>query len=126
MDWHPTDSAERFLGEWDDMDCTTLRPYTCSMPVKPNLPKLELENTNDCPTGWRSWGVSCYYFNPEKLVYSAAKDFCAGKSSETKNGKVFLASILNEYENDFVFSYLGSDELDRVQPENVWIGLEVI
>ena len=127
MDWHPSDSKERFLGEWDDMDCTSLRPWACSMPVKSNLPNLELENVNDCPKGdgWLSWGVSCYYFNPEKMLYNEARDFCNSKSKETKNGQVFLASVLNEYENDFILSFFGSDRLDRTPSENIWIGLEV-
>ena len=41
-----------------------------------------------------------------------------------QKGKVFLAAIRNDYENNFILSYFGSDELARHGPENIWIGLE--
>ena len=41
-----------------------------------------------------------------------------------KKGKVFLTAIRNDYENNFILSYFGSDELERHGPENIWIGLE--
>ena len=71
---------------------TTVRSYVCSMPVKPDLPKLEsngLENSYKCADGWISWGLSCYQFNTDKMSYSDAKSFCESQTSSLKNGKGF-------------------------------------
>ena len=68
-------------GQWDDGDCTTFRPYVCSMPVQSELPKRDLENFNDCPEGWRSYGPACFQINTDRKSYAEAKQFCDSQNA---------------------------------------------
>ena len=121
IEWHPEDGRQ--LGSWDDSKCTTFRPYMCSMPVKPNLPPLPLPNLNNCPDGWISWGVACYQLVTEMVTFPEAKSRC--ESQTFAKGKSFLTSIVNDYENSFIYSFFGSDAFNRIPPNEIWIGLEV-
>lgn len=77
-------------GQWDDGDCTTFRPYVCSMPVQSELPKRDLENFNDCPEGWRSYGPACFQMNTDRKSYAEAKQFC-----DSQNARL----VFKQYQN---------------------------
>lgn len=78
-------------GQWDDGDCTTFRPYVCSMPVQSELPKRDLENFNDCPEGWRSYGPACFQINTDRKSYAEAKQFC-----DSQNARLVFKQFQNQ------------------------------
>ena len=81
------------------------------MPVKTELKPISLPNKNNCPEGWISFFISCYKFHNEEVSYPEAQ--ASYDSYSTKNAKVTIASITNEYENKFHQSFFGSDQTGR-------------
>uniref|UniRef100_A0A3B3HZY8 C-type lectin domain-containing protein n=1 Tax=Oryzias latipes TaxID=8090 RepID=A0A3B3HZY8_ORYLA len=63
-----------------------------------------------CPSGWISFGFSCYFFSEEKKSWDEAREFCRTTEAD-------LVVINSKEENYFLF---------RVKPYHfkpVWIGL---
>lgn len=62
------------------------------MPVQSELPKRDLENFNDCPDGWRSYGPACFQINTDRKSYAEAKQFCDSQNARLVF-KLFLISL---------------------------------
>ena len=52
-----------------------------------------------------------------------AEQTCGSMTSLFPDGKVTVASVLNEYENEFILAFFGSDLTNRSPPLNIWLGM---
>ncbi|KAJ8402327.1 hypothetical protein AAFF_G00368160 [Aldrovandia affinis] len=110
----------RYPGTWNDVNCgRDIAGYVCKRypgddhTAPPPTPPW----TGNCPEGWMLFRNKCYIFkgdhknqNEFRANWTFARDWC-----KTQEGN--LVVIDDQYENDFVASYLK----DLVLP--VWIGL---
>jgi hypothetical protein len=71
--------------------------------------------------------ISTLYFIAIFRSHRNAEENCASMNVEFVNAttKVAVTSILNAYENEFILSYFGGDEVGRIAPDKMWIGMEV-
>ncbi|XP_068609207.1 uncharacterized protein [Brachionichthys hirsutus] len=108
---------QRLRGNWNDVNCGWASAgYVCKkFPgdiVTPPPPTQPWEG--NCPTGWLRFKDKCFMFKGKKddikANWSSARSWCKGQLGE-------LAVIDDQYENDFVSSYLRDLELPT------WIGL---
>ncbi|XP_030005898.1 macrophage mannose receptor 1 [Sphaeramia orbicularis] len=107
----------RHQGGWNDANCGRTAGYVCKKPpgdhpITPPPPTQPWEG--HCPAGWMRFKDKCFMFkgkkNDLKLNWTSARDWCREQGGD-------LAVIDNQYENDFVSSYLKDLELPT------WIGL---
>jgi len=63
-----------------------------------------------CPAGWKSFNSHCYKVFKERRSWADAAERCVEEGGE-------LASIESSQENDFIFTMLGNQKIDRY-----WIG----
>ena len=66
--------------------------------------------TEYCPSGWKYFRGSCYFFSSTSKSWEAAKSSCADSSAN-------LANVGSKKENDFIAAHTESDN---------WIGLKEI
>ena len=123
MQWHPENRDNQILGEWNDEDCETLRPYICSMPYKPELTPSSMPNKNKCPEGWTSYNFDCYKFYYQNVTHEVASETCATDGKEFTEYNGHLATLKSIYENFFQVSFFGSDQTNRFPPVFIWLGL---
>ncbi|KAL0965896.1 hypothetical protein UPYG_G00287380 [Umbra pygmaea] len=106
----------RHRGNWNDVNCArTNAGYLCKKypgadhtPPPPTQPWMGY-----CPDGWKLFRNKCFRFKGHKhenANWSSARNWCKSENAE-------LAVIDNQFENDFVSSYL----LELHWP--AWIGL---
>ncbi|CAL9682123.1 unnamed protein product [Knipowitschia caucasica] len=106
----------RHQGGWNDANCGRTAGYVCKKfpgghhtPPPPTQPW-----EGNCPAGWLRFKDKCFMFKGKKndlrANWSHARSWCKEQGGE-------LAVIDNQYENDFVSSYLR----DLRRP--TWIGL---
>ncbi|KAM4634074.1 macrophage mannose receptor 1 [Polymixia lowei] len=107
----------RHQGGWNDANCGLGGAgYVCKkFPGEgPTPPPPTQPWEGNCPSGWMRFNNKCFIFKGHKdgikANWSYARSWCRGQGGE-------LAVIDNQYENDFVSSYLR----DLVLP--AWIGL---
>ncbi|XP_056147018.1 macrophage mannose receptor 1 [Lampris incognitus] len=107
----------RHQGGWNDANCGRAGAgYVCKKyPGKDHTPPPPTQPwEGNCPAGWMLFRNKCFLFrgrkNDIKANWSYARSWCKGKGGE-------LAVIDNQYENDFVSSYLRDLEFPA------WIGL---
>ncbi|XP_014906843.1 macrophage mannose receptor 1 [Poecilia latipinna] len=107
----------RHQGGWNDANCGRAGAgYVCKKfpgDVHTHPPPTQPWEGN-CPAGWMRFKDKCFMFKGKKddikANWSHARSWCRGQGGE-------LAIIDNQYENDFVASYLKDLELPT------WIGL---
>ncbi|XP_042365609.1 macrophage mannose receptor 1 [Plectropomus leopardus] len=106
----------RHQGGWNDANCGRVGGYVCKKnpgdihtPPPPTQPWK-----GNCPAGWMLFRNKCFMFkgkkNDIKGNWTFARNWCKDQGGE-------LAVIDDQYENDFVASYLRDLELPT------WIGL---
>ncbi|XP_024286595.1 macrophage mannose receptor 1 [Oncorhynchus tshawytscha] len=107
----------RHQGNWNDVNCArTNAGYLCKKyPNEDHTPPPPTQPwTGYCPAGWMLFRNKCFMFQGHghgmKANWTSARSWCQSKGAE-------LAVIDNQYENDFVSSYLRDLRLPT------WIGL---
>ncbi|KAM4528248.1 uncharacterized protein PAE49_000185 [Odontesthes bonariensis] len=107
----------RHQGGWNDANCGRAGAgYVCKkFPGDVHTPPPPTQPwEGNCPEGWMRFKDKCFMFkgkkNEAKANWSDARSWCVAQGAE-------LAVIDNQYENDFVASYLK----DLQRP--TWIGL---
>ncbi|XP_038845355.1 macrophage mannose receptor 1 [Salvelinus namaycush] len=107
----------RHQGNWNDVNCArTNAGYLCKKyPGEDHTPPPPTQPwTGYCPAGWMLFRNKCFMFQGHKhgmkANWDSARSWCQSKGAE-------LAVIDNQYENDFVSSYLRDLKLPT------WIGL---
>lgn len=106
-------------GYWNDVDCNNRRGYICKKPspgmttaAPTSLPPTPPGSFYGCPSNlWKPYKGNCYLFMKNHVSWNTASQYCASKGGN-------LASIVDENEQNFVFSQLPG-EIDRSQ---YWIG----
>ncbi|XP_072570731.1 uncharacterized protein [Paramormyrops kingsleyae] len=111
---------KRYPGTWNDENCgRAMAGYLCKKYPgdEHTMPPPTQPWTGHCPQGWMLFRNKCYLFkgnhknqNEFQANWTFARNWC-----RTQGGD--LAVIDDQYENDFVSSYI----MDIIQP--VWIGL---
>ncbi|XP_071750071.1 macrophage mannose receptor 1-like [Lepeophtheirus salmonis] len=105
---------------WIFDECETAKyPSICQRRGKNYIQKPEPVK-NDCPDGWKRFGIHCFYFSKEKKNYKGALDFC---KHSVKGGN--LAIIRTSRLNDFLYGSIESDSyigLNDIETEGdfVW------
>ncbi|XP_047200502.1 macrophage mannose receptor 1 [Hippoglossus stenolepis] len=107
----------RHQGGWNDANCgRAAAGYVCKkLPGDDHTPPPPTQSwEGHCPEGWMRFKDKCFMFkgkkNDLKANWSSARSWCKEQGGE-------LAVIDDQYENDFVSSYLRDLELPT------WIGL---
>ncbi|XP_051907364.1 macrophage mannose receptor 1 [Hippocampus zosterae] len=111
---------KRHQGGWNDVNCgRAAAGYVCKkFPGTDHTPPPPTQPWEGyCPAGWMHFNDKCFLFkgkkNDIKANWTHARSLCKDQGGE-------LAVIDNQYENDFVSSYLKDMELPT------WIGLSDI
>ncbi|KAJ3605426.1 hypothetical protein NHX12_027473 [Muraenolepis orangiensis] len=100
-------------GVWNDVNCgRTEAGYVCKKfpGVNPTDPPPTPPWVGTCPAGWLRFNHKCFLFKDQKEDWSSARSWCEAQGAG-------LAVIDDQYENDFVSSYLK----DLEGP--AWIGM---
>jgi len=105
-----------YNGQWYNDDCYDQRSFVCEYSLfgekeieeqKAN----ELELKKNCPSGFVSFGNSCYYVIPSSLTWFQAEHYCSLMVPRTYD--CHLASIESRSENDFLVNYIRGDSSYR-------------
>ncbi|CAH1796015.1 unnamed protein product [Owenia fusiformis] len=105
--------ARFFAGKWNDARCDANLGYICmtlkqtSIPVPPPTPP------NPCPSGFQSYGNSCYKVLTALQSWTNARDACKTESAH-------LTSITSQYEQAYIYLLMKTSGLTA---DSVWIGL---
>ncbi|XP_033624558.1 macrophage mannose receptor 1-like [Asterias rubens] len=98
-------------GEWNDVSCSKVNGYVCQSYIDPFLPP-QLTPINPCPAGYSNYGNGCFKVLPTPMTFSDANAQCK------RDDNVFLASIMDPYEQAYVETLLHDNG-----GTPVWIGM---
>ncbi|KAM8872531.1 uncharacterized protein ACB058_004460 isoform 1-T1 [Synchiropus picturatus] len=105
---------------WNDLNCDAHQDWICMIakgktPVEPPAPPSPIP-APECGSnpGWRKYNNICYYYNDtEEVDFHTAMGRCYQE-------KALLVSILNEHEQAYVNSMVGTGQI-----ASAWIGLRM-
>ncbi|KAK3106670.1 hypothetical protein FSP39_024902 [Pinctada imbricata] len=97
-------------GKWNDKSCSVTRPYICQMMKNAASPVISQQG--GCPSGFVSWGTSCYQYITTSTTWSSANQMCQQSSLSAT-----LAVINDVYEDAYIQSLVGCPTC------SYWIGL---
>ncbi|KAI5621700.1 immune-related, lectin-like receptor 2, partial [Silurus asotus] len=79
--------------------------------------KIETQNCKLCEEGWKSLGLKCYHFSPNKLNWTQSRDDCVEKGGH-------LVIITSRAEQDFLSSKIQITHwvgLNDLETEGKWM-----
>ncbi|ESO86195.1 hypothetical protein LOTGIDRAFT_235549 [Lottia gigantea] len=100
------------VGTWNDQKCLDKRPYLCQSKRDTRIPKVPPTSTIVCPSGYISYGTSCYKLVNQPKTWQDAQKLCRSDGA-TSN----LASTFSMYEQAFM------EVLTYSLKSPYWIGL---
>ncbi|KFM76061.1 Macrophage mannose receptor 1, partial [Stegodyphus mimosarum] len=104
-------------GEWIADYCEISKyGYICQQPSDPNVPPPKPESSK-CDAGSLSYRDSCYRYVLKPSTHEEAEKSC-------QNFGGHLASVVDGFEQAFLFNLLGSYSLSRDQFRFLWNGLK--
>ncbi|CAH1796402.1 unnamed protein product [Owenia fusiformis] len=95
--------------KWRTAYCYQINPFMCKMPITSKLMSIPPPPTQyKCPTGWRLFQQSCFWFSRDRATFASAKSKCIAAGG-------WLANLYNSEEQSFISGNINA---------NSWIGLE--
>ncbi|XP_048736074.2 macrophage mannose receptor 1-like isoform X1 [Ostrea edulis] len=103
-------------GKWSDVSCSQRHSSICekrrpSRTIATTSPPTNNGSGKICPDGWKSYKDNCFLVERQKMTWNEASQFC-------RNNNGFLASVVDQAEQNFLFSQLPSDYCFNVHPND--------
>ena len=99
-------------GQWLDAWKKTKNNYICMSYVQSDVPTPAPPPSNPCGDGWMPFNDNCYQAVVDPMTWEDASTFC------TKYDQGYLVSIVDGFEQAFIYSYLA-----QFEQEPMWLGL---